>query len=135
MSGARSADLTGVWLGLYSYPRKLEPVSFTATLIDTSGAISGSSHEAFPRGRDAPHTVFAALWGRRDEHEVAAVKAYDDGIPHNKPISYEGTIVDDGNEIAGRWIIPRVWSGRFLMVRSAPNAEAIVRRKYERIRI
>jgi len=135
MSKAGSADLTGVWLGLYSYPQKLEPVSFTATLIDTSGAISGSSHESFPRPPLAPYTAFATLDGRREEHAVSFVKTYDGGIPHKQPISYEGSIVDDGNEIEGRWIISRVWSGRFLMVRSAPNAETIVRKKYERVRI
>ena len=135
MSGAGSADLTGIWLGLYSYPRRLEPVSFTATLIDTSGAISGSSHESFPRRGQGVFTAFAALYGRRDEHAVTFVKTYDGGVPHNKPISYEGAIMDDGNEIEGRWIIPDVWSGRFLMVRSAPNAEAIVRKKYERIEL
>ena len=135
MSGAGSTDLTGVWLGLYSYPRELEPVSFTATLIDTSGAISGSSHEAFPRAPLGPCTALAALCGRRDEHVVAFVKTYDGGIPHNRPIRYDGAIVDEGNEIEGRWIIPRVWSGKFLMVRSAPNAGTIVRRKYERVRI
>jgi hypothetical protein len=132
MDEAGSAGLTGVWLGLYSYPRKLEPVSFTATLIETSGAISGSTHETPQQGSAAARTVFATLSGQRGKSAVQFIKTYDDGIPHSQPINYEGTITDDGAEIEGRWSIPRMWTGRFLMIRSAPKAEAIIREKYER---
>ena len=132
MSGAGSADLTGVWLGLYSYPRTLEPVSFTATLIDTAGAISGSCHEKPRQGSTAGCVLFATLSGHHNDGVVAFIKTYDDGIPHARAINYEGAIHDEGTEIEGRWTIPRIWSGRFLMIRSAPNAEAIVRKKYER---
>ena len=133
MDDLRSAGLAGVWLGLYSYPRRLEPVSFTATLIETSGVISGSTHETPRQGKPAARTIFATLSGWRTESAVQFTKIYDDGIPHNHPINYEGAITDDGAEIEGRWSIPRMWSGRFLMIRSAPNAEKIVRKKYERI--
>jgi hypothetical protein len=132
MGGAGSADLTGVWLGLYSYPRKLEPVSFTATLIDTAGAISGSCHELPGEGRAAGRTLFATLSGHHSSGLVTFLKTYDNGIPHGLAISYEGAIRDEGSEIEGRWMIPRMWSGRFLMIRSAPNAEKIVRKKYEK---
>ena len=37
-------NLTGVWQGLYTYPNS-ESVSFVATLIDSGGALSGSTHE------------------------------------------------------------------------------------------
>ena len=133
MGDLRSAGLTGVWLGLYSYPRQLEPVSFTATLIESSGAISGSTHETPREASAAARTLFATLSGRRNEGAVQFTKTYDDGIPHNHPISYEGALADNGAEIEGRWSIPRMWSGRFLMIRSAPNADKSVRKKYERI--
>ena len=104
----------------------------------TSGAISGSTHEtpADRGGGVAARTLFATLSGRRNEGAVQFTKTYDDGIPHNHPISYEGALADNGAEIEGRWSIPRTWSGRFLMIRSAPNAGMkIVRKKYERILI
>ena len=133
MSGEVAVDLTGVWLGLYSYPRALEPVSFVATLIETAGAISGSSHEPLKGGSFAANTAFASLSGSRNENTVAFVKTYDGGIPHNRAINYEGSATDDGAEIEGRWTIPGQWSGRFLMIRSAPKAEAVVRKKFARI--
>jgi hypothetical protein len=133
MNGVDAANFTGVWLGLYSYPHMLEPVSFTATPIDTAGAISGSSHETH-RSRLVPTcTVFATLSGLHKEGVVEFIKTYDDGILHSRPINCDGEIRDEVSEIEGRWIIPRRWSGRFLMIRSAPNAEKIVRKKYERI--
>ena len=135
MEAERTVDLTGVWLGLYSYPHSLQPVSFMATLIETAGAISGSSHEAHPRPFFPAYTALATLCGQRVDEAIAFVKTYDDGRPHAHPISYDGVMMDDGSEIEGRWSIPRRWSGRFLMIRSRPNAEAIVRNKYERTRI
>ncbi|HEY3639394.1 MAG TPA: hypothetical protein VGK90_14695 [Rhizomicrobium sp.] len=129
---AEWTQLTGVWLGLYSYPRKLEPVGFTATLIETAGAISGSSHEKPQQGKASGQTIFATLNGHRSGDVVEFVKRYEGGIPHSLAIKYEGTVRDEGAEIEGRWIIPRMWSGRFLMIRSGPKAEAIVRQKYER---
>lgn len=126
-------DLTGVWLGLYSYQRALDPVSFVATLIETAGAISGSSHEPLKGGTFAANTAFASLSGSRIECAVAFEKTYDHGIPHRHAIGYEGSVTDDGSEIEGRWVIPGQWSGRFLMIRSAPNAEAVVRKKFAHI--
>ena len=41
---ADAQDLTGVWNGLYSYPDGLS-VTFVATLIESGGALSGSTHE------------------------------------------------------------------------------------------
>ncbi|HTT84888.1 MAG TPA: hypothetical protein VMF67_15535 [Rhizomicrobium sp.] len=132
MNGAGCADLTGVWLGLYSYPRRFDPVGFTAILIETAGTISGSSHEDHRQAPFRARRVFATLCGRHSESAVEFVKTYDDGRPHSRPISYEGSLMDDGAEIEGRWTISRMWSGRFLMIRFAPNAEAVIRRKYER---
>jgi hypothetical protein len=132
MSRGRSADLTGVWLGLYSYPHALAPVGFVATLIETAGTISGSSHESLKGGTFAANTAFASLSGIRNEGAVGFVKIYDDGIPHKLAINYTGTLADDGAEIEGRWMIPGQWSGRFLMIRSRPNAETVVRKKFVR---
>ena len=132
MHGAGEVDLTGVWLGLYSYPRALEPVSFMATLIDTAGAISGSSHEAYKPPRGQAYTAFAMLCGHRNRRAIDFVKTYEEGNPHNRPIKYEGTVRDDGSEIEGTWTIRLTWSGRFLMTRSTRDAESIVRKRFAR---
>jgi hypothetical protein len=123
-----------VWQGLYSYPRKLDPVSFVATLIETANSISGSVHEPAP-ARFGSGTIFAALLGHRSAHAVAVIKTYLDGVPHGRPVHYEGALRDDGSEIEGCWVISPQWSGRFLMIRSRRNAEAIARKKYERVRL
>lgn len=125
-------NLTGVWQGLYAYPRKLEPVSFVATLIETASCLSGSIHESAPaRFRFA--TVFASLMGAHGAGTVTFVKTYMDGIPHPRPVHYEGSVHEDGSEIDGRWILTPDWSGRFLMIRATRNAESVVRKKYERV--
>jgi hypothetical protein len=37
----------------------------------------------------------------------------------------------DGMEIEGRWRIPGIWSGKFLMVRSRGKEESVVRKAFE----
>jgi hypothetical protein len=124
-------NLTGIWLGLYSYPRALEPVSFTATLIETGNRLSGSTHEA---NRFDAGTLYATLLGSRDGRSLFFVKSYD--APkrgYANPIRYDGMVSDDGSEIEGRWIIRNNWSGRFLMVRSGRNAEARARKRFAEV--
>lgn len=132
MSG-NDCNLTGVWQGLYSYPRKLDPVSFVTTLIETATSLTGSVHEPVPPWLGSG-TVFANLSGHRNGSRVVFVKAYMDGVPHRRPINYDGAVLDDGSEIEGRWVLSPTWSGRFLMIRATRNAESVVRKKYERVR-
>lgn len=123
--------LTGVWLGLYSYPAVLEPVSFTATLIETASWLSGSTHEP---SRFDSETLIGTLFGNRSGSYVEFTKTYD--APkrgYAKPIHYEGVVNDDADEIEGEWMIRSDWSGRFLMVRSGRNAEARARKRFAEI--
>jgi len=126
-----ATNLTGIWQGLYSYPRVLEPVGFVATLIETTHRLSGSTHEAH---RMTGESLCAMLSGHRDGSRVAFVKTYEPGARggYTSDVRYEGTLSEDGSEIEGRWIIRADWSGRFLMIRSTPNAEKIARRKFAR---
>ena len=120
-------NLTGVWLGLYSYPRAREPVTFTATLMEAGSSVSGTVHETV-RGV----TYTALLDGARDENTVAITKVYDDAKPHGKRIVYQGMLSTDGTEIEGRWIIPGSWSGKFLMIRSAGPRQSVIREVFEK---
>ncbi|HEX3429643.1 MAG TPA: hypothetical protein VHT03_02060 [Rhizomicrobium sp.] len=61
------------------------------------------------------------------------VKTCVDGVPHRRPVNYEGSVFDEGLEIEGRWMLSPEQSGRFLMIRATRNAESIVRKKYERV--
>ncbi|MGH6890233.1 MAG: hypothetical protein ACREHF_13740 [Rhizomicrobium sp.] len=127
---ASGQNLTGIWQGVYSYPRQLAPVGFVATLIETASAVSGSTHE--PHRRTGAG-LCATLFGRRAGALIHFVKTYEEnGGGYAADVRYEGTVTDDGTEIEGRWIIGADWSGRFLMVRGAREAEEIARKNFAR---
>jgi beta-glucanase (GH16 family) len=121
---AADANLTGVWNGFFSYPRLLEPVTFTATLIETQSWVSGSTHEPCTVGKHIGQTLYATLLGTRTGNAVTFKKTYDGTSDRYHTVNYEGTIVEDGTEIEGRWIVRVTWSGRFLMVRSGHTVPA-----------
>jgi|SRR5580704_5111606 hypothetical protein len=124
-------NLTGVWQGLYSYPRALEPVLFVATLIETLSHVTGSTHEPH---RITDRTLRAMLSGRRNGSRIDFVKTYEQTEGgYGEEIRYDGTICADASEIEGRWIIRADWSGRFLMIRGSRDAEQIARKKFARV--
>lgn len=107
-------DLSGRWRGLFSYPDGTATTAFTADLADGGGMLSGhiAEPDLFARG-----TIEAVLDGRRDGHAVRFTKYYDDPDGLYDAVLYAGTLDATENEISGRWDIPGVWSGPFLMVR------------------
>ena len=118
-----SRSLTGVWDGLYSYPvGGLPAVTFTATLIEAAGLLSGSVHEQCIMKGD---TVLFSVSGGRQNSAVSFVKTYQGTDRRYGTIRYDGSVNGDATEIEGRWTIPGDWSGRFLMIRSGnqPRAE------------
>jgi hypothetical protein len=132
MTGVRGAekDLTGIWNGLYTYPDG-RSTSFVATLIDSGGALSGTTHE--PGGLGG--TLYASVAGSRNDSAVGFTKTYDrPGLLHREPIIYEGSLNGDATEIEGRWTIQKVWSGKFMMVRSGGQAAKVERKVFERVR-
>jgi len=125
-------DLTGVWHGIYTYPRPVLSVAFVATLIEHGKSLSGSTHEPSV-GRTGYGTLYALLLGSRHDSAVTFVKTYDSaGADFRHPIEYEGTLSQDGTEIEGRWTIRKAWSGKFLMIRSAGKTAAVSREVFER---
>jgi hypothetical protein len=113
-------NLTGVWQGLYTYPDG-ESVSFVATLIDSGGAISGSTHEPCATAVSSSGTLYATLAGSRSGSAVEFRKTYDGKAPRYCAVDYAGTLNAEATEVEGRWIIRGVWSGKFLMIRPARN--------------
>ncbi len=121
-------NLTGIWNGLYTYADG-RSTAFVATLIESSGSLTGTTHEQSTLPGSSGATLYASLSGSRRDSSVAFTKAYDQpDVFHRSPIHYEGALNGDGTEIEGRWTIVKVWSGRFLMIRS-PGQEAKAERK------
>jgi hypothetical protein len=118
-----SRSLTGVWQGIYDYPRGAGPTTpFTATLIEAGQSLSGSVHEQCLMHGSPNQTLFATLLGARRGSAVSFVKTYDGSNPAYTTVVYEGTLNEDATEIEGRWTVPRNWSGKFLMIRSGEEA-------------
>jgi hypothetical protein len=128
-----AVNLTGVWNGLYSYPDG-RSTSFVATLIDSGGSLSGTTHEPSTLGGNIAATLYASLVGSRRDFSVAFTKTYDrpDAF-HEHPILYDGALNGDGTEIEGRWTIVKIWSGKFLMIRSPGQEVKAERKVFERI--
>jgi hypothetical protein len=129
---ADAVNLTGVWQGLYTYPRINKSVAFVATLIETPGTLTGSTHEPCVFRDGAGGTLFATLLGGRAGRRVTFRKTYEAAGRNYDLVDYEGTLSADGIEIEGRWVIRRVWSGTFLMVRETGKAAARSRKVVER---
>ncbi len=124
-------NLTGVWQGLFTYPRALKAGHFNATLIETANHLSGSTSEMWLWGSRAGETVLAMLSGRRAGNSVTFTKTYEGPEEPNHSVKYEGTLTDDFLEIEGRWFIPGVWAGRFLMIRSGGRSVEVAREAFE----
>ncbi|HEX3919824.1 MAG TPA: hypothetical protein VHW60_20990 [Caulobacteraceae bacterium] len=130
MAGVAQTDLTGVWDGMFSYPRAHPPTLFTAVVLDLGGRVSGTTHEVATIGAFAGQALEAAIDGARSGAALRFTKIYDAAAPgHRSPVSYEGVLSADATEIEGEWSIPGSWSGRFIMVRSEGAAEAAEERQ------
>jgi hypothetical protein len=124
-----AASLTGLWHGLYSYPARLRPVFFVATVIAHGAGFSGRTEEAAESAAGAPLRLGAALAGREGGGTVEFTKTYDGAWRHS--VLYAGLLSPDRTEIEGCWTIPGTWGGRLLMMRGERAEEAELRRAWE----
>jgi hypothetical protein len=116
---ADGLDLSGVWDGVYSYPRDSRTVPFVAHLSEQQATLSGTTEETGTHGAAQGIKLGATLQGRRDARAVTFLKLYDGRHEGYDSVQYEGRLNADSSEIAGRWRIPGGWSGSFLMIRKA----------------
>ena len=116
-------DLSGDWIGSYTYPGELEPVPFLAILIESNGHLSGETTEPGQTIEDLGETSHALLQGSRNGADVKFTKVYD--TIDDDPILYQGTVDEAGTEIQGRWTIVGEWSGSFLMRRASAVEEEV----------
>ena len=126
-------DLTGSWDGVFNYPRGLPPNGFRAALREHGGAVDGETHERSEQGADRGRTITALLTGSRTGTSVHLTKRYDSLHRTHYAVVYEGRLSADGDEITGRWSIPGIWEGTFLMVRQARKAATTARRVSETV--
>jgi hypothetical protein len=130
---ADARNLTGIWNGLYTYPDG-RSILFVATLIEAGSTLCGTTHEPSTLPSSAAAMLFANLTGSRRGSAVTFTKTYDaPDLMHRSPILYEGALNADATEIEGRWTIVSVWSGKFLMIRSAGEVVKAARKALERI--
>jgi hypothetical protein len=127
---ASKQSLTGVWHGLYSYRAFKEPVYFVATIIDSGGFLSGSTHESEIGETGAPLALFASIEGEKAGDVVRFIKRYDGSGGWEHGVDYTGTVAPDGNEIEGQWMIGVEASGRFLMMRNRGVSEQVIRKQF-----
>lgn len=122
--GGGEDDLSGHWHGFYNMPVDEPPTPFEAELLDTGGLLSGETSEDGDTPDCFGMTLHAVIDGRREGDRVSFTKRYDYLPRADYAILYEGKLAPGGDEIEGRWTIPGVWSGTFLMVRNAGAGQA-----------
>jgi hypothetical protein len=127
MAKGAESNLSGHWLGIYSYPRDLPPTKFEADLRDVSGVLTGEISEAelLPVGGDS--LLHSLIEGLHDGSRVRFVKIYDNHHRMPDVVNYQGTIQPGGEEIGGDWEIANDWGGKFIMVRDGGAKEALKR--------
>jgi hypothetical protein len=119
-------SLTGAWHGRYGYhPEHQEPpVSFTATLWEAGGFVTGVTEEAQLVSPAVSAVMRAMLNGVRDGEFVRFEKTYDGTQGWDHTVDYGGEVSPDGLEIHGHWEL-QDWVGWFLMVRDDGLPEAV----------
>lgn len=133
MSGVASGSLTGIWQGLYTYPKSLRHVSFSATLMEAGASVTGSTHELCDHGVHKGQMLYALLDGQRAGSRLSFNKTYEGGLEGFGVVHYEGTISADLTEIEGRWRTSPAWSGTFLMIRQSGRKQAVARKATARV--
>jgi hypothetical protein len=119
MSEGEETDLSGRWAGLYTYPDGRPGIPFEADLRESAGRVTGTTTETGDTPASFGQTLRAVIDGRRDGRAIRFLKLYESSNDAYDVVHYEGTVRPGGDEIEGRWTIPGVWFGGFLMVRNA----------------
>ena len=114
-----SCDLTGKWSGIFNYPHTNPPTAFEADIADLGGSIVGTIHEPDLYSQPPGALIAAAIDGHCEGMRISFSKFYDDSVGYADMVVYSGVLSEEGCEISGRWDIPGVWSGSFLMIRPA----------------
>jgi hypothetical protein len=111
-------NLTDTWQGRFAFPRRFDPISFTAYLHQAGKWLSGTVEEPGVRGLAVGEVLSATISGKVVSDTAVFLKTYDTLNPGYDAVRYDGMVGDEGLEISGTWTIPGNWSGSFIMIRS-----------------
>ena len=134
MSEEADLDLSGQWTGFFNYPVAAQPVNFEAVLHDAAGRLTGTTTEPGTTRGSLGRTLHAVIDGHREGRSVSFIKMYDDADGEYDSVRYTGAVAGGGDEIAGSWEIPGIWSGTFLMVRRPAASQSERREAGEEVR-
>lgn len=111
-------NLSGLWLGSFSYPGGQGPTTpFMARIVDASGSLSGETVEPNTVGVSS-ETLEAFIAGTRDGASVDFTKTYDGASDCAHAVDYVGRLSEDGNRVGGVWSMEGM-DGTFEMYREA----------------
>ncbi|MDP8993769.1 MAG: hypothetical protein M3N07_02120 [Pseudomonadota bacterium] len=112
------ANLSGLWLGSFSYPAGEGPTTpFMARIEDCGGSLSGSTIEPNTVGTSS-EALEALISGSRDGAAVDFTKTYDGASDAAHSVDYVGRVSNDGNTVSGVWSMAEM-DGTFEMHREA----------------
>lgn len=117
-------DLTGLWIGRYTYKAGGEPVPFEVELVQLGGGLDGHMVEPNTFLPEGGPELIADLIGSEYDGGVSFVKRYRD-LPALHHPRYEGRLLASGQRIEGTWRFdaPNWFTGDFTMTRK-PRAAA-----------
>lgn len=98
-------NLTGFWVGRYSYDGGIgDPVQFLVLLDEQGGVLSGTISEPNSIGLSS-RELHAFLSGHRNGADIAFAKTYDGASDAAHRVDYHGRLNSEATEIVGRWTI------------------------------
>ncbi|KIT16349.1 hypothetical protein [Jannaschia aquimarina] len=129
---AEDEDLTGRWIGRYTYAAGGDPVPFEAELWQTGTTLEGRVTEPNTFRRDAGPELSAMVLGWSSGGDLGFLKRYP-GLPDEEQPVYEGRLLMGGKRAEGVWHLTGRpdWTGRFSMSRK-PRAAAKADRRTAR---
>ena len=111
-------NLSGLWMGSYSYPGGQGPTTpFLARIEDHDGSLAGTIIEPNTIGRSSDE-LEAVLSGSRQGSAVDFTKLYDGESDAAHAVDYVGQVSGDGNRVSGVWSLAET-DGAFEMRREA----------------
>ena len=118
MSERSEANISGLWMGSYSYPSGAGPTTpFLASIEDHDGSLTGSIMEPNTMGASSTE-LQSFIAGARQGFSIDFTKTYDGGSDAAHAVDYVGRLSADGNVISGMWSLGPM-DGSFEMRREA----------------
>jgi hypothetical protein len=117
-------DVTGIWLGVSSYPGIEPSEEFVAELSASDGHLTRMITEVSNLVPNAPLPLRADVEGSIRDGMLIFDKTYDGGGSQNHSVHYLGYLSADGTEISGTWHLPGL-EGTFIMRRASDEREAV----------